>query len=381
MARGLREDDVGRAMRLHGSSGRSWEWDRCEVILYELARHTDELGPALDRLYAQIERRANRGAEDAFRFVHAALINCWLGDWSAAREWAERAIEAYAREGADVWPAFALRGLALVDALEGRVAEAHELATRGLALAEESGDVVVAILHRGILGFLALSLDEPTEADLHLREAEELDAQLAVAHPLRSRIAGDVVEAALGVGDVERAERVVERLERAGRAAPTPWTLCVGARSRGLLEAARGDLDAALAALERAVVEHDRLPMPFERGRTLLVEGTVHLRRKEKRLASETLHAALAIFDGLGAPLWAERTRRELARVGLRRRDPGELSETERRVAELAASGLTNREIAQRAFVSLKTVEASLTRVYRKLGVRSRTALARKLQT
>jgi DNA-binding NarL/FixJ family response regulator len=119
--------------------------------------------------------------------------------------------------------------------------------------------------------------------------------------------------------------------------------------------------------------------MPFERGRTLLAKGRVHHRRKEKRLAGETLGAALAVFEELGARLWAEQARAELERVRLRRREPGELSETERLVAELAAQGLSNREIAQRAFLSVKTVEASLSRVYRKLGIRSRAALARTL--
>jgi DNA-binding CsgD family transcriptional regulator/tetratricopeptide (TPR) repeat protein len=379
MAAGRRRDDIERGTRLHAASGRSWEWDRSDVILFELARHTDDLVTARARLYSQIERRANRGAEDPFWFVHAATINCWLGDWVTARVWAERAVETYAREGADMHPAFALRGLALVEALEGRVDEARGLASRGLALATDRGDIVVATLHRGILGLVALSEGDIEEADLQLREAAELDARLGAKHPLRSRIAGDVVEAAVGVGDTELAERFVAQLEHAARAAPTPWALCMAARTRGLFDAARGDLDAAAAALERAVVEHEQLPMPFERARTLLAKGRVHHRRKEKRLADESLRAALAVFEELGSPLWAAQARTELARIGLRRRGPGELNETERRVAELAAQGLSNQEIAQRAFLSVKTVEANLTRVYRKLGIRSRAGLARTL--
>ena len=181
------------------------------------------------------------------------------------------------------------------------------------------------------------------------------------------------------MGDLARAERAVERMEHAGLAAPTPWTLAVGARCRGLLEAARGDLDAAAAALERSLDEHERLPMPFERARTLLAKGRVHHRRKEKRLAGDAFAEALRVFEELGSPLWAEHARTELARAGLRRREPDELNETELRVAELAAQGLSNQEIAQRAFLSVKTVEANLTRVYRKLGIRSRAGLARRL--
>ena len=266
-----------------------------------------------------------------------------------------------------------------MDALEGRVEDARRLSVRGLELAEQTGDLVVAILHRQILGFVALTTGDVEEADRQLSAAAELDEELGARHPLRSRLDGDRVEAALGVGDLERAERVVHRLERVGAIAPTPWTLAVGARCRGLLEAARGDLDAAAVALERAVEEHERLPMPFERGRTLLAKGQVHHRRKEKRLADETLREAVRVFEELGSPVWADRARAQLARVGLRRREPGDLNETELRVAELAAEGLSNQEIAQRAFLSVKTVEANLTRVYRKLGIRSRAALARRL--
>ncbi|MEO5793193.1 MAG: helix-turn-helix transcriptional regulator [Gaiellaceae bacterium] len=98
-------------------------------------------------------------------------------------------------------------------------------------------------------------------------------------------------------------------------------------------------------------------------------------RLKQKRAAAETLAEAAALFERLGSPDWARRTHDELGRIGLRRGDPDELTETERRVAELAASGLTNREVAQIAFVSPKTVEANLARVYRKLGIRSRAEL------
>jgi DNA-binding CsgD family transcriptional regulator len=226
---------------------------------------------------------------------------------------------------------------------------------------------------------VALSTGDVAEAAAQLEPAAELAEQVGARHPLRFRLDGDRAEVALALGETDRAEALVERLEHAGRKAPTPWTLAVGARCRGLLEAARGDLDAALRALEVALDAHTRLPMPFERGRTLLVKGQVHHRRKEKRRAHDALLEALQTFEELGAPLWANRARSALDRVGLGPRSDRALSETERRVAALAADGLSNQEIAQRAFISVKTVEASLTRVYRKLGVRSRTGLARAL--
>ena len=115
--------------------------------------------------------------------------------------------------------------------------------------------------------------------------------------------------------------------------------------------------------------------MPFERGRTLLAKGRLHRRRKEKRLADETLREALACFDELGAPDWSAKAREELGRVGRRPHAPEGLTDTERRVAELAATGLSNREVAERAFLAPKTVGNVLGRVYEKLGIHSRAEL------
>jgi DNA-binding NarL/FixJ family response regulator len=114
--------------------------------------------------------------------------------------------------------------------------------------------------------------------------------------------------------------------------------------------------------------------MPFELGRTLLVLGRLQRRRGARRLGLETLQRARMIFERLGTPLWAERAVDEIARIGVRRA-PQALTEGERRVAELAAQGFTNPEIASQLFMSRRTVEANLARVYRKLGIRSRAEL------
>jgi DNA-binding CsgD family transcriptional regulator len=149
----------------------------------------------------------------------------------------------------------------------------------------------------------------------------------------------------------------------------------MGARCRGLVLAAQGDLDAAARSLDDALREHERLPMPFELGRTLLVLGLLQRRRNERRLAHESLEQALAIFNELGAPLWAARTSRELRPLGGRPTSRVALTPGEQRVAELAASGLTNRQVAAALFISPKTVEANLARAYRKLAIRSRAEL------
>ena len=254
---------------------------------------------------------------------------------------AEAALEGYEREGTDLHPAWGLRGVALVAAHQGRLDEARRWAEEGFRYATDRGDVVVAVFHRHILGFVALSRGEWAEADAHLSAAAALAARVSVRHPGRFKLAGDQVEAALAVGDLARAGAIVATLEEAARIAPTPWVLAVGARSSALLAAGRGDLEAAAAGFDRAALEHARLSMPFELGRTLLAKGQLHRRRKEKRLADETLHGASAMLRATSArPSGRIVPATELARVGRRPQAPDELTETERRVAELAASGV-----------------------------------------
>jgi DNA-binding NarL/FixJ family response regulator len=115
--------------------------------------------------------------------------------------------------------------------------------------------------------------------------------------------------------------------------------------------------------------------MPFERARTLLALGRALRRRKQWSAARDALRQALSLFTQSGALLWAQAAHNELGRAGERTTDPGELTATERRIAELAASGLSNQEVAERAFLTVKGVEANLTRAYRKLGIRSRGGL------
>jgi DNA-binding NarL/FixJ family response regulator len=118
---------------------------------------------------------------------------------------------------------------------------------------------------------------------------------------------------------------------------------------------------------------------PLQRGRTLLALGSVQRRLRRRAAARQTLKDALATFEELGAKLWAERAREEFGRVGGRRAAIGELTPSERRIAELVAEGKTNKEAAAILVVADRTIESALTQIYRKLGVRSRTQLARKL--
>jgi DNA-binding CsgD family transcriptional regulator len=146
---------------------------------------------------------------------------------------------------------------------------------------------------------------------------------------------------------------------------------------------ARGDHAAARAALDDALLAHAELPEPFERARTIHVQGRVERRARNWARARAALTEALTEFDALGAARWAEKAAADLARLPGRRRATlaGELTETESRVAGLVAEGLSNKEVAARLFVSVRAVEANLTRIYAKLGVRSRTELAHTLSS
>jgi DNA-binding CsgD family transcriptional regulator len=140
-------------------------------------------------------------------------------------------------------------------------------------------------------------------------------------------------------------------------------------------------MDGAFAAYDRALLQLADTPFAFEHGRTLLCQGMARRQASQKKAAREALGEALGIFDGLGARLWAEKTRAELARISGRRAGSDDLTETEARVARLAAAGRSNKEIATELFMGVSTVEAHLSHVYRKLGIRSRAGLGSRLPT
>src|SRR6185312_12161556 len=182
------------------------------------------------------------------------------------------------------------------------------------------------------------------------------------------------IEAMIGAGELQEAELWLERYEDLAGRSESPWALATASRDRGLLCEARGDIKGAREALDQALAEHARMLCPFEHGRTLLAAGSIRRRSREKRAARDTLQAAHQIFDSLGATVWANRASDELARISGRRPAADDLTTSETRLAALAAEGLSNKEIAASMHISVHTVEAHLTRIYRKLGIRSRAA-------
>ena len=151
-------------------------------------------------------------------------------------------------------------------------------------------------------------------------------------------------------------------------------------RCRGLVAASEGDVGRAASLLQQAVAHHEEVGDPYGLARAHLALGVVRRRARQKRGARDAIVSALTGFEELGAATWVETARGELSRVGGRTREEG-LTAAERRVAGLVAEGKTNREVAAALFLGERTVASHLTHIYAKLGVRSRTELARKLQT
>ena len=184
------------------------------------------------------------------------------------------------------------------------------------------------------------------------------------------------VEALLALGRVEEAAGLLDAWEADAARLGRTVMLAHARRCRGLIAAARGNVEEALPHLEEAVPLHKSVGDAFGLARTLLALGVVRRRARQQRAAREAIEAALAAFETSGAAGWAEKARAEVRRIGGRTREHG-LTAAERRVAALVAEGRTNKEVAASLFLSEKTVETHLSHVYAKLGVRSRTELAR----
>ena len=186
-------------------------------------------------------------------------------------------------------------------------------------------------------------------------------------------------EALVALGRLDEAKALLDPYEEQSRTLDRPVNLACALRSRALLRAAERDYSTAEVTFEEAFAQHDRLEVPFERARTLLAHGSMLRARRKRGRARPLLADALAIFDSLGCSGWAERTQVELSQLGGRQSQTGSLTPTESRVAELVARGRSNTEVANELLVSPKTVEWNLSKIYKKLGVRSRAELAAKL--
>ena len=349
--------------------------ERPVTILGLCLVRADRFGQARRLLEQALQVAQEEGDESSQPILLAYLadLECWAGNWQAAGRYAVQSQEVGDQVDHRAWRSATCYARALVDAHLGRLDAARAEAGAGLSAAA-GDDWAMMVLHAA-LGFAELSAGNLDAAEASLSSATSLADRIGLAEPAAWRFHANHIEALIGLGDLDRAGELLTWLEGRGQVTGRQWTLATAARCRGLLLAAQGDIQGALQALDDALRHHQHLEMPFELGRTLLTAGQTLRRAKRKALARRHLDDALGIFESLPAPTGAARAHAELSRIGLRPPAPLELTATEQRVAALAASGQTNRQVAATLYLSRRTVEANLARVYRKLGVSSRAEL------
>jgi ATP/maltotriose-dependent transcriptional regulator MalT len=343
---------------------------------------TGELDSAHSEFTVLRQRCIEHGQDGELMLVafHGGLVEIWRGHFAAAALIAEDTMQLAQQLGGDLPLSVALTFRAVSGAYLGRVDGARADVDEARAAIARCGSKRLGEWPATALGFLEVSLGN---YDAALDAVAPLVAKVQMESDCTEIIAAsfipDAIEAMVALGRLEPAEQLVSALLRNGERLQRDWMLAVGGRGRGMLLAARGDTSAAVEAVEQAIFAHDRLAMPFERARTQLVLGQLQRRKRLKDASAVVFSDALQTFEQLETPLWADRARAELGRVNVDARRTVGLSSSERQVAELAASGMTNRNIAAAMYISPKTVESNLSRIYAKLGIRSRAELGQRI--
>ncbi len=333
-------------------------------------------------LETALERFLDQGRETAAWEIirHLAEVECRAGRWDLATHHAGNALEIARETGRGNQIVEILPVKAMIAAAIGQTEQARADGLEALSMSERFEDRWNEVAARSALGFLEWSMGDPAATHAWLAPAAATCAEMGLREPGVFPFVPDEVEALVALGRIDEAEGLTDRLDEQGRELGRSLALATASRCRGLISGARGELEAAVDHLDRALEHHNGVEHPFEMGRTQLVAGEVQRRMKRKRAARELLEMARSNFDELGAPMWAARARAELARVGGRPPAPDGLTPTEWQVAELVSQGGTNRQVADALFMSPKTVEAHLRRIYQILGVRSRTEMAHRLK-
>ena len=380
---GIPAEKMRRAIAVEGTG---WdtpiEW-RPSMMLAMMLNWAGATAEARRRFHDLHRQALEAGDETSLPFLLAQMSESatWEGDWQAAAHHADEAVTASLQTGQEPMRAAALYARALVKAHRGDLDDARLSAGAGLRLAEAAGSVVMMMWNQGVLGFVELSAGDPAAAHGHLGPLVAWRDVVGIQEPGMLRFVPDEIEALISLGELDAAEALLLGYEADANRLRRAWAQLAAARCRALHTAAMGDPAGAVRGLRRAVDDHAAAAQPFERARALFVLGTIQRRTRRRKDARESLHAAQAAFDELGAETWSAKIRRlspqasEAAQHG----DAGPLTAAELRVARAVASGATNREAAALLFVATRTVEVHLTSVYRKLGIRSRTELAARM--
>ncbi|MEV8532463.1 LuxR family transcriptional regulator [Streptomyces sp. NPDC051211] len=357
---------------------------------YLAVRHAlfdDRLADAREQLLVLLPAVERTGsAEDVFEVLRSLTeMELRRGRCAAGTAHARRALELTIEAGLSPGPAWYLAAMA--ECMGGSFARAAGYARRGVQASEEERDQVFLSRSLYALGLVELATGEAAKAVATLRRVAELEAAQQVVDPSVLRWHGELAEALVAADAPAEAAALLAEVRAVAVRLGRSGVLAALDRAQGLLVAAAGDADAAVALLQATADRFEELELPWERGRTLLALARVERRRRRRAPARAALQSAAEVFERAGAVPWAELTREVPARggrVSSPGRGPGDdlgvLTEAETRLAVLVSQGASNQEAAAKLFLSVKTVEARLTRIYQKLDVRSRAQLATALR-
>ncbi|WP_214369825.1 helix-turn-helix transcriptional regulator [Pseudonocardia sp. H11422] len=383
-----RSDDARRRLARIGRPATDHQalWNLQPLAMVGQARvWLEQFGAARSALGSVLDAAHRAGVASVLAPAYAARseLDWWTGLWTAA---CADGLDALARAEHLRQPAsvaHALVALGRLDAARGDIALCQQRMYRLRREAGPHGMSWVSVHAPSVLGLCALGTGDHDAAVQYLVRAGRAASDGGLGGTNVVPFGGDLVEACIRASEFHRAREVLGWLEERAAATGLVYPAAAAARCHGLLAQ---DLGTAADAFARAAALHRRCPVPFESARTRLCEGETLRRLRRPAAARPPLREALAVFEALGARPWAARAEAELAATGVRTEPgPGDdadvrnLTPQEAQIARSVSEGLNNAEVAAALFVSRKTVEAHLTRVYRKLGVRSRTELARLL--
>ena len=373
-----RPELMARAVALEDEIGRPPLWAGPRVLLGEQRLWAGDLLGARALLEAAVADAANRNHERwlPYSLYDLASVESAAGNLVKADGLLRQALE-LARDCEDAHvESWIFYRHALAATWLGRAEEARAAAKRRLDAGTRRGERPGIARARSVLGLLALSEGDTATAAGELGQSVGLLDEMGFAHPGAIPALPDAIEAFALTGDGDAAQQLLEQLEGQAARVGSAWALAALDRAHGVVAFAQGKTDAAVASLRTAASAFAGLGFRPDAARAVLIEGRALLRAGQRTAAADALARARDAFAEMGAALWEARAAEELDRAAPGRAVGG-LTPAESRIAALVARGAKNREIAQALFMSVATVEAHLTRVYRKLDIRSRSELTR----
>ncbi|GLW28434.1 helix-turn-helix transcriptional regulator [Actinoplanes regularis] len=374
-------DSLARALALPASPAPDWLHLGPHYMAARFAMIDDRLDEARAELLALLAVAEHDRIGEARVEVLRSLseVATRAGRCREALRYAHRAVQAAQEAGLSPGPTWYTAAVA--ELAGGSLPAAAGFAQRGIRASEQEGDNIYLRRNLHALGQAGLRSGETRAGVAALRRLRDLEAEAGNSDPMIVRWHADLAAGLAALGDhVEAAETLARARKAAEQLGSTPALAGYLDRATAIVHSESGQADSAVELSTAAAHLFEQLRQPVEQGHALLVAGGAERRRRRYAAARLLIGAALAIFMSADARPWAEETERALARTEGSLAPEQGLTSTELRIAGMVRDGASNREIASRLYLSVKTVEATLTRVYRKLGVRSRTQLSSRLQ-